>query len=287
MEKINLNSYKDWLDTFLAPTSVKNRHYYARRYVAWLENQGVHTPWDAATTHVSQFIIHGGKAPSTKKNIRDGLTCLYRWGISTGQTTNDPVKAIPRIRVPAHQPRPTHPDFIDKAFRSCKHFNDVTMIVLALYAGLRCKEIASLHSNDIYDGQIRVQGKGSRVRYVPVHEMLEVLIPHIPAGWVFPSGRNPTGHYLPASISQRLGDLLGPEGPGGHSLRHHFATELYSRTHDLILIQELLGHASIATTRIYTRGDSSRLAPAVRALPRRDAVTEATRRALSNLKKAS
>ena len=89
------------------------------------------------------------------------------------------------------------------------------MIVLALYAGLRAVEIASLHTSDFDDEQIRVQGKGDKVRYVPIHDMLKPLILHIPNGWVFPSDKNPTGHYLPASVSQRLSDLLGPGRPGG------------------------------------------------------------------------
>lgn len=285
MEQVfNLDSYRNWLSTFLMTNSVKNRMYYARRYVNWLSKNGVNSPWDAQHQHVSQFIINAGKAPSTKKNVRDALTTLYKWGYNTEQTENSPVKSIPKIRVPSSMPRPTPFEFIDDALGRCGRLSDVIMIVLALYAGLRAVEIASLHTNDFDDTQIRVQGKGDKVRYVPIHEMLKPLIVHIPIGWVFPSGKNPTGHYLPASVSQRLSDLLGTGRPGGHSLRHRFATDIFATTHDLILVQELLGHASISTTRIYTRGNTAHLAPAVQSLPSRDTVSQATTRALDDMR---
>lgn len=283
-QDFNLDSYKNWLTTFLMPTSVKNRMYYAHRYVNWLSDNDVPTPWQAKHQHVSQFIINAGQAPSTKKNVRDALVTLYKWGQNTEQTNNNPVKSIPKIRVPVSTPRPTPFEFIDDAMNRCRRLTDVIMIVLALYAGLRAVEIASLHTSDFEDDQIRVQGKGDKVRYVPIHDMLKPLLPHIPVGWVFPSTKNPTGHYLAASVSQRLSDLLGTGRPGGHSLRHRFATDVFAATRDLILVQELLGHASISTTRIYTRGNTEHLAPAVHALPSRVTVAQATNRAITDLK---
>lgn len=280
----NLDSYKNWLSTFLMPNSVKNRMYYAHRYVNWLSTIDIGSPWDAQHYHVSQFIIHAGKAPSTKKNVRDALVTLYKWGHNTEQTDASPVKSIPKIRVPISMPRPTPFEFIDDALARCRRLSDVIMIVLALYAGLRAVEIASLHTSDFDEDQIRVQGKGDKIRYVPIHDMLKPLITHIPNGWVFPSSKNPTGHYLPASVSQRLSDLLGPGRPGGHSLRHRFATDIFAETHNLILVQELLGHASISTTRIYTRGNTEHLAPAVQALPSRDTVSQATTRTLEDMR---
>ena len=125
------------------------------------------------------------------------------------------------------------------------------MILLATFGGLRRSEIARVHADDIEGDFLLVTGKGGRRRSIPIHP---VLAPHLEiiktrGGWAFP-GRF-TGHCHPDHVGKNLSRLLG-SGWTGHTLRHRFATTAYSGSRDLRAVQELLGHASVTTTQIYT-----------------------------------
>ncbi len=127
--------------------------------------------------------------------------------------------------------------------------------------------------------ELRVSGKGSKTRVVPVGEparralerYLERARPALDAGrepalFVSKSGRR----LSPSDVRRRLGCCAGapPVGVSPHALRHSFATHLLEGGADLRSIQELLGHASVSTTQIYTRVESRRLAAYARAHPR-------------------
>lgn len=140
------------------------------------------------------------------------------------------------------------------------------MILLATFGGLRRSEIARVHADDVEDGFLIVTGKGGRRRFVPIHP---VLAPHlevvrIRGGWAFP-GRF-AGHCHPDHVGKHLARLLG-SGWTGHTLRHRFATEAYRGSRDLRAVQELLGHASVATTQIYVGLDTEALTNAVLQIP--------------------
>ena len=82
------------------------------------------------------------------------------------------------------------------------------MLLLGSLGGLRVGEMAILQAENINDGIIRVTGKGGHIRHVPVHPLLDEALQLAPTqDWIFPSHRNPSGHYLPASIAQRINDL--------------------------------------------------------------------------------
>lgn len=71
-------------------------------------------------------------------------------------------------------------------------------------------------------------------------------------GWLFPGGQN--GHVSPGWLGKQVSRAL-PEGFTGHKIRHRYASVAYTKTHDLRAVQELLGHASVATTQVYTAVD--------------------------------
>jgi integrase/recombinase XerC/integrase/recombinase XerD len=161
---------------------------------------------------------------------------------------------------------------------------DSALFELAYSCGLRAEELVSLRVADIdHDGeQLRVEGKGRKTRYLPVGEVAMAAVrlylergrngltaPGEPAG-----GRaQATQHAL---FLSKTGKPLGTSDvrrrlrawarsaqiPGGatpHALRHSFATHLLNGGADLRSIQELLGHASVSTTQVYTRVESARL----------------------------
>ncbi len=155
---------------------------------------------------------------------------------------------------------------------------DAAVIALLYGAGLRISEALSLTPADFPAGadQITVTGKGGKTRMVPLIVPVRTAVaayraacPHTlpPAGPLF---RGVKGGVLAARIVQQAvaamrGGLGLPESATPHALRHSFATHLLARGGELRAIQELLGHASLSTTQIYTEVDSARLMAAYRA----------------------
>lgn len=125
-------------------------------------------------------------------------------------------------------------------------------------AGLRRREIAVVHDNDFLDDllgrSLRVHGKGGKQRVVPLADDLDRAIKayrkqlDIPQGWLFPG--HVDGHisdtWLGKLVNQRL-----PKSWSLHCLRHRFASDLYQHTGNVILVRDLLGHESVATTQRY------------------------------------
>jgi integrase/recombinase XerC len=154
---------------------------------------------------------------------------------------------------------------------------DVAVISLLYGAGLRIAEALSLTPVDLKGGAtIRVTGKGGKSRIVPlIPAVREATAAYLklcpfPLAAGEPAFRGAKGGPLSPRIVQlrlqRLRGALGlPPTATPHALRHSFATHLLGRGGDLRAIQELLGHASLSTTQIYTKVDSERLLEAYRA----------------------
>jgi integrase/recombinase XerC/integrase/recombinase XerD len=151
---------------------------------------------------------------------------------------------------------------------------DRAMLELAYAAGLRAEELVTVRADGIdFDSeQIRVEGKGGKTRFVPVGEpALRAAARYLergraalaeadePALFVSKSGRA----LSTSDVRRRLRRWARAAGIAGevhpHALRHSFATHLLDGGADLRSIQELLGHASVSTTQLYTRVESARL----------------------------
>jgi len=144
-------------------------------------------------------------------------------------------------------------------------------------AGLRISEALSLSRADAPIGatdRVAVRGKGGKTRVVPVIEPVRRLIEDYLALCPYDLSARPLfvgargGPLSPRIIQlavERMRGALGlPAGATPHALRHSFATHLLGRGGDLRTIQELLGHASLSTTQIYTAVDKARLFDAYR-----------------------
>jgi len=147
---------------------------------------------------------------------------------------------------------------------------DMAVISLCYGAGLRISEALALTRADLESDTLRVTGKGGRVRMVPliapVRQAIDTYLGLSPFKlWPEePLFRGVRGGVLsPRLIQKRMESLrsaLGlPPSATPHALRHSFATHLLGRGGDLRSIQELLGHASLSTTQIYTAVDTDRL----------------------------
>jgi integrase/recombinase XerC len=126
------------------------------------------------------------------------------------------------------------------------------MLRLAAEMGLRRAEVAVIHSRDIFEDMgghsLTVHGKGGKERDVPLPPGLASQIRAEGTGYLFPG--DDAGHLSPRWVG-KLVTLLLPDELTMHTLRHRFATRAYAVDKDVFVVQELLGHASPATTRRY------------------------------------
>ena len=147
---------------------------------------------------------------------------------------------------------------------------DMAVLSLCYGAGLRISEALAVTRADLESAVIRVTGKGGKIRMVPliaaVRKSIDLYLELCPFGLTSdePLFRGVKGGVLsPRLIQKRVENLrsaLGlPPSATPHALRHSFATHLLGAGGDLRAIQELLGHASLSTTQIYTAVDTDRL----------------------------
>ncbi len=147
---------------------------------------------------------------------------------------------------------------------------DIAALSLCYGAGLRISEALALTKADIETNAMRIIGKGDKMRLVPLMPPISLAIAKYLKLCPFniaksePIFKGVKGGILSARIIQRrvvqLRSALGlPPSASPHALRHSFATHLLNKGGDLRSIQELLGHASLSTTQIYTKVDNEQL----------------------------
>jgi integrase/recombinase XerC len=186
-------------------------------------------------------------------------------------------KTLPRPLAAADAKRMADPDLpADDGQEPWIHARDAAVLGLLYGAGLRISEALGLKRRDAGTADaVTVTGKGRKQRMVPVLSQVQKLIADYVAlcpydlpddGPLFVGAKGgPLSPRLVQLAMARLRGALGlPETATPHALRHSFATHLLARGGDLRSIQELLGHASLSTTQIYTQVDAERLIEAYR-----------------------
>lgn len=237
------------------------RSYHLRRLAADVGAD----PWSTTTRELNEHIDRHDWSPSTVKAFRSTVREFYRWAMLHELTDRNPGELLPRVRVPAGVPRPADDEAVRKAIDSADP-RTALMVKLAAWAGLRCREIALVHSDDIIRDlagwSLVVHGKGDRTRTVPLLDELAEELRARPTGWAFPG--NEDGHLSAHYVSKLVSRVLS--GATAHQLRHRFATRAYQLGgRDIRAVQELLGHASVATTQVYTGVDSDAVRRAAQA----------------------
>lgn len=256
---VDLGGFVEWAQAQgLEPDGVRHRD--VRRYAAGLSSAGA--------------------APATVARKLAAIRGLYNFLVRTERAGQNPAELVsspkreerlPKVltteqvrslleRIPAHTPL---------------ELRDRAMLELAYSCGLRCEELVNLDEGalDFETEQLRVLGKGSKERLLPVGEPAQRALrrytergrralatdPRERALFLSKSGRRLSN----SDVTRRLGlwtrEAALAAGVSPHSLRHSFATHLLEGGADLRTIQELLGHASISTTQVYTRVDAARL----------------------------
>lgn len=239
------------------------RTYHLRRLASWAAPRG---PWALTLDDLLAWTGSQDWRAETRRSVRSSLRSFWRWGVATERTVRDVAAGLPEVAPAKPDPRPAPPAAVATALREADARVRL-MLRLGVELGLRRGEVAQVHSRDLardlLGWSLHVHGKGSRNRDVPLPDSLARALRALPEGWAFPG--NDGGHLSPRWVGRLVGRLL-PEGVTMHMLRHLCATELHDETKDLRLVQELLGHASVATTQRYVavRPDRVRAAVAAR-----------------------
>lgn len=237
-----------------AESTIRLRRMHVERALTWINRP----TWTVRHEDLSDYMALNQWSPETRKSVRASLQAFYQWGELVGHVEVDPSRKLPNVTVPGGKPKPAPTPVVERALAQAD--DRVTLMVqLAAYAGLRRAEIAALHADDVIGDSLRIRGKGGKVREVPLHPALAEHLAGV-EGFVFP-GRD-HGHLSPDRVGRLMSDVLG-KGWTAHTLRHRFATRAYASDRDLLSVQQLLGHSSVATTQRYTQVPDDALRRAV------------------------
>lgn len=206
------------------------------------------------------------------------ITPYYRWLQAKGLRSDNPAQLLPRPKRKRRMPRPMPEDTLFAAIADAP-MPVLAYLLLAGWCGLRATEIASLHAEhftpDLDGGWVAlVNGKGGDQRTVPIPTWIyETIRPHFPeTGPCFTRiYGDRTQQVTRKQVSQNAGYYLKTRCGVPHrlhSLRHRVATAILHDTHDVRLVQELLGHTDLATLHVYTAVRPADMARAVNRLPR-------------------
>ncbi len=262
-------------------------------YGRWLDAR--HLGLDAATaSDIETFVADmrdAGKAPSSVARTLVAVRSLHRFLAEEGHAVNDPALTVAVPRVPQGLPKALREEEVE-ALIAVVTGNDAIArrdraILEVLYGtGLRISELVglSLANLDLAGGTLRAVGKGDKERMVPLIGLAHEAM----TAWLSPMGRdevvpkrwarrgdaeavflNSRGGRLSRQgawgIVRRHGDLVGlGDRLTPHVLRHSCATHMLDHGADIRVVQELLGHASITTTQVYTMVTTERLRDAYR-----------------------
>jgi integrase/recombinase XerC/integrase/recombinase XerD len=251
-------------------------------FAEWAGPQGL-APADVRHRDVRRYgagLSAAGAAPATVARKLAAIRGLFGFLVRTERAGQNPAELVSSPKRSEKLPKVLSTEQMRTLLeqipaRTPLELRDRAMLELAYSCGLRCEEIVNLDQGamDFDSEQLRVLGKGSKERILPVGEPAQRALrrylergrhalsadPGQPALFLSKSGRRLSN----SDVTRRLGlwarEAAMAAGVSPHSLRHSFATHLLEGGADLRTIQELLGHASISTTQVYTRVDAARL----------------------------
>jgi len=261
----------------------RTRHAYGVDLGQFVEWAGGRSPGEIRHRDVRRYgagLSSAGASPATVARKLAAIRGLYDFLVRTERAGQNPADLVSSPKKEQKLPRVLSTEQVRSLLerisaRTPLELRDRAMLELAYSCGLRCEEIVNLDTGafDPETEQLRVLGKGSKERLVPVGEPAQRALrryeerarhalssdPRENALFLSKSGRRLSN----SDVTRRLGlwvrEAALSAGVSPHSLRHSFATHLLEGGADLRTIQELLGHASISTTQVYTRVDAARL----------------------------
>lgn len=233
--------------------------------------------------------LAAGLAPATLQRRSGAVRVFFRWAVAQGLCDADPAAGLKSPRVPRRLPRTLSQNDTETLMAAILDAaaldngpagaRDAAILEVLYSSGLRVGELCGLDLPDIdrQRGVLRVLGKGNKQRSVPIGQPAQRAVDSWLARrpeWLTPASGDAVflgrrGGRLDQRVARRVvHDAMRaiPEAPdvGPHGMRHAMATHLLEGGADLRSVQEILGHASLATTQIYTHVSGDRLKQAFR-----------------------
>ena len=285
------DEFRAWIEKYLAHLGSErrlSRHTvvnYRRdltALIAFCDKQDVSAWRQLDSLHIRQFAAADNRAGLAPRSIQRRLSAVrsfFRYLIREGLLDANPAADVPAPRGPKRLPKTLDADQMGRLLELPQTdplaVRDWAMMELLYSSGLRLAELVGLDIGavDLADGTVRVTGKGNKTRVVPVGSHARTAI----AKWLQQRGhltRPNTDQALflgargnrisPRSVQSRVQLWARRQGlaqsVSPHLFRHSFASHLLESSGDLRGVQELLGHADISTTQIYTHLDFQHLA---------------------------
>ncbi|MCU0626218.1 MAG: tyrosine-type recombinase/integrase [Gemmatimonadaceae bacterium] len=288
----------DWLayvakERNLAPNTVKAYTADLARFTAFCAQQARGAAWELATVDravIRAFLGHLNRAGLERRSIARTLSAVrgfYRWLQREEHVAANPARAVRSPKLPKHLPAHLDRGTMDTLLQAAAtramegRFVDVrnlAMLELFYATGMRLGELHALSRGDVDLVSLRVKarGKGRKERIIPFGQAARLalvnyesrrdeLLRRIGPGasrdaWFLnPRGQRLSVRGIQLAMTGLLALVDAPDGASTHALRHTFATHLLDAGAELRAVQELLGHASVSTTQIYTHTSIERL----------------------------
>jgi len=247
-------------------------------FARWCAGQGIDDPAHADAEHIRAWIAaehRRGLSPKSLQRHLSSCRSWFRWLLKNGVVAANPADGVRGPKAPRNLPQVLDVDeavqLVELDTDAQLGLRDRAMLELFYSSGLRVSELCGLHWHalDLGNGLVTVTGKGNKQRSVPVgshacralEAWREESHPRADAP-VFP-GRNGapiTTRAVQSRIKQLAARQQIYKRIHPHLLRHSFASHMLESSGDLRAVQELLGHADISTTQIYTHLDFQHLA---------------------------
>lgn len=264
----------------LSPLTLLNYGRQLETLIHLLDEMGLKAWQQCDAAAVRSLTVRSRKAglgPSSLALRLSALRSFFDWQVSQGELKANPAKGISAPKTGRHLPKNIDVDdvnrLLDLDLNDPLAVRDRAMLEVMYGAGLRLSELVNMDCGhiDLSTGEVWVMGKGSKERRVPVGKSAVVWVEHwLDLRELFGadddalflskqgkriSARNVQKRFSEWGIKQGLNSHVHP-----HKLRHSFATHMLESSGDLRGVQELLGHANLSTTQIYTHLDFQHLA---------------------------
>ena len=227
---------------------------------------------------IAALAFRRGQSPGTIQRLLSSIRNFFKFLVKEGILESNPAQDVSSPKKPRRLPRALDVDEVSHLLNIPDHdilaTRDRAILELFYSSGLRLSELSglNLHDIDLSEGSVRVTGKGNKQREVPVgrmarealgswlHARVELLKGDTDAVFLSRQGKRLSGRSIQARINHWAKQLGLQQHVHPHMLRHSFASHMLEASGDLRAVQELLGHADISTTQIYTHLNFDHLA---------------------------
>lgn len=254
---------------------------YQRQVNALLADAECNNVKALSTAHVKSAIMRARKAGLSARSTANRLSAVRtfcQYLLKKNILTSDPCDGVQAPKLPKPLPKQLSVDEAQRLLDSAEQDDvlltrDLAMFELLYGCGLRLSELTGLNLQDIQaDNTLRVTGKGAKQRILPIGRKAQEALARwlqVRASFAMPdasavflskqqkriSNRQVANRLNRVALQQGLDSAVNP-----HKLRHSFATHMLESSGDLRAVQELLGHANLSTTQVYTHLDFQHLA---------------------------